>query len=223
LLLPLAALSLVGKKNFYYASVVYPVMVIIMATGLSSCRPSWLGRTLGVVTIIATWAQFSSRSLPTSTFPKSLSRVSWTGDAGPQKHLFQGIVPLNLGPRGPSDHDQAISLITRYIKEDSCACPDHVLYMGQGDPSDIHLSIAIVDPCISFSGWPRMDHPDSVGWVINESNGCSETPPPGLMKRGFEVIEANGQGEHCVALWKRTKREPQRFCGHRGSPPERSE
>ena len=219
LLLPLAALSLVGKKNFYYASVVYPAIVIIMATGLAQYRPPWLGRALAVVTIIATWAQFSSRSLPTSTFPKQLSAVSWTGDAGPQKHLFQGIVPLNLGPRGPSDHDQAISLITRYVTEDSCDCPNHVLYMGQGDPSDIHLSIAIVDPCISFSGWPRLDHPDSVGWVINESNGCAETPPPGLMKRGFEVIEATGQGEHCVALWKRTNREPKRFCGHRGSPP----
>ena len=223
LILPLAALSMVGKKNFYYAAVVYPVVVLILSVGLASFRPKWMGRTIGIVTLVLAWAQFSARSLPTSTFPEQLSRVNWTGDAGPQKHLFQGIVPLNLGPRGPTDHHEAISLITKRVQENSCACPNHVLYMGQGDPSDIHLSIAVNDPCISFSGWPRLEHPESVGWVLADSDGCTQKPPPVLQKFGFELVEAKGQGEHCVGLWQRTGREPHRFCGHRGSPPDRNE
>lgn len=219
LLLPLAALSLVGKKNFYYAAVVYPVVVLVLACGISVLRPKWLSRTVAIGVLVLTWAQFSSRSLPSSTFPSFLATIDWTGAAGPQKHLFQGIVPLHLGPRGPSDHHEAIEVILPKITSDSCACPNHVLYMGQGDPSDIHLSIAVRDPCISFSSWPRLDHPDSVGWVIAESNGCTQQPPPGLMKLGFTPTEAKGEGEHCVALWKRSNKEPHRFCGHRGSPP----
>jgi len=219
LLLPLVALSMVGKKNFYYAAIVYPVIVLILAAGLAAFRPKWIGRTIGIGALVVGWAQFSSRSLPTSTFPKQLARVHWTGEAGPQKHLFQGIVPLNLGPRGHTDHHKAITLITKNIEGDSCECPNHVLYMGQGDPSDIHLSIAVKDPCISFSGWPQLEHPDSVGWVLAESNECSQKPPPGLMKRGFELVEAKGDGENCVSLWKRSGKEPPRFCGHRGSPP----
>jgi hypothetical protein len=219
LIFPLAALSMVGKKNFYYAAVVYPVVVLILACGLSVFRPKWLGRVAGIAVLVIGWAQFSSRSLPTSTFPASLARMDWTGEAGPQKHLFQGIVPLHLGPRGPTDHNDAITLIQPKIAQDSCACPNHVLFMGQGDPSDIHLSLAVRDPCISFSNWPNLDHPDSVGWVIAESNGCSQRPPPALMKMGFDLTEAKGEGEHCVALWKRSNKEPRRFCGHRGSPP----
>jgi len=220
LLLPLAALSLVGKKNFYYAAVIYPVIPLVMGVGLASFRPKGVGALIGISTLIIGWAQFSSRSFPTSTFPTALSTVRWTGNAGPQKHLFQGIVPLHLGPKGPTDHREAIDMLGTQIQTDSCACPNHTLFIGRGDVSDLQLSMAVRDPCMAVSTWPRLDHPDSVGWVVVESDGCTDRPPPGLMKRGFSVVDARGTGEHCVALWKRDKRMPERFCGTRGSPPE---
>jgi len=220
LLLPLIALSMVGKKNFYYAAPVYPVIPLVVGIGFASFKPRAIGLILGIGTLVVSWAQFSARSLPTSTFPASLSSVEWTGAAGPQKHLFQGIVPLHLGPRGATDHFESIELLVPRIEEDSCACPNHTLFMGQGDASDLHLAMAVKDPCMALSTWPRLDHPDSVGFVVIESTGCKTKPPPILMRAGFDVIDAKGEGEHCVALWRRTKTEPPRFCGHKGSPPE---
>jgi hypothetical protein len=220
LLLPLAALSVVAKKNFYYAAPVYPVIPLIVGIGFAKFKPAAVGLILGIGTLVLSWAQFSARSLPSSTFPSSLSQVEWTGAAGPQKHLFQGIVPLHLGPRGTSDHHEGIELLVPRIKGDSCACPNHTLFMGQGDASDLHLALAVKDPCMALSTWPRLDHPDSVGFVVIESAGCKTRPPPILMKADFEIIDAKGEGEHCVALWRRTHSEPPRFCGHKGSPPD---
>ena len=219
LLLPLLALSLVGKKNYYYAAIIYPAIPLILAVGLSRMKPRFVGIGVGMATLLVGWAQFSARSLPTSTFPASLSRVNWNGEAGPQKHLFQGIVPLNLGPRGPSDHAEAIELLIPRLTEDSCNCPNQVLFMGRGDPSDLYMAAAMKDPCLALSPWPRLDHAESVGWVIAESTGCTTVPPPVLKRGRFELIEAKGSGEECVALWGRTAKTPERFCGSKGAPP----
>ena len=182
-------------------------------------KPRFVGIGVGMATLLVGWAQFSARSLPTSTFPASLSRVNWNGEAGPQKHLFQGIVPLNLGPRGPSDHAEAIELLIPRLTEDSCNCPNQVLFMGRGDPSDLYMAAAMKDPCLALSPWPRLDHAESVGWVIAESTGCTTVPPPVLKRGRFELIEAKGSGEECVALWGRTAKTPERFCGSKGAPP----
>jgi hypothetical protein len=220
LILPLAALSLVGKKNYYYASVIYPVLPLIIGIGFSRFRPRILGFFFGTSTLLVGWAQFSSRSLPQSTFPEQLTQVKWTGDAGPQKHLFQGIVPLNLGPRGPSQHHRAIELMRSQVNQSSCACPDHTVFMGQGDISDLHLALAVVDPCMAVSTWPQVDHAPSVGWIVIESPGCMKQPPPAFLKDGFDLQTASGSGNECVALYKRTGRRTKRFCGSRGSPPD---
>jgi hypothetical protein len=220
LLLPLAALSLVAKKNYYYAAIIYPTVPLILGVGLSVFKPRAVGILVGVCTLVTSWAQFSSRSLPTSTFPAALSQVRWTGDAGPQQHLFQGIVPLNLGPRGRTDHWEAIAMMTPRVETSSCSCPNHTLFMGKGDVSDLQLSLAVRDPCMSMSTWPRLDHPDSVGWVVVESPGCTDRPPPGLMAKGFSLVEAKGGNAHCVSLWARDAGTPGRFCGTLGSPPD---
>ena len=219
LILPLAALSLVGKKNYYYAAIMYPVIPLITAVGLSRFKPHGVGLLAGVVTLVVGWAQFSARSFPHSTFPSKLSTIKWTGDAGPQKHLFQGIVPLNLAPRGPSEHDRAIRLMNEQVTQSSCGCPDHTLFMGRGDISDLRLSLAITDPCMAVSTWPQLDHAPSVGWVVIESPGCTQTPPPAVAKDGFTLQTAAGTGNECVAIFKRTGSRTKRFCGSKGSPP----
>ena len=220
IVLPLLALSLVGKKNYYYAAVIYPAIPLITGLGLSHLRPGKLGSVLAVATLAVGWAQFSARSLPTSTFPQSLAQVNWTGAVGPQKHLFQGIVPLNLGPQGLSQHHRAISMMRAELQGDSCDCPNQTLFVGQGDISDLHLAMAVIDPCMAVSPWPRLDHPDSLGHVIVESEGCTAQPPPAVMKMGFTLASASGKGESCVAHWRRSPRGPKRFCGSRGSPPD---
>jgi len=220
LLLPLAVLSVVGKKNYYYAAIIYPVIPLITGIGLSRFRPHGVGIILGAGTLLVGWAQFSSRSLPNSTFPKRLATIQWTGEAGPQKHLFQGIVPLNLAPRGPSQHDRAIRLMQEQIDQPSCQCPNHTLFMGQGDISDLHLSLSMRDPCMAVSTWPRLDHAPSVGWIVIESTGCAKQPPPVLKKDGFTLQTAAGSGNECVAIYKRTGTHNKRFCGHLGSPPD---
>jgi len=220
IVLPLAALSMVGKKNYYYAAPIYPAIVIVLAGGLTSFRPRPLAVALSLATVATAWAQFSSRSLPSSTFPTALQSVDWTGAAGPQKHLFQGIVPLHLGPRGPTAHSTAISIMRERVKSDSCACPNHTVFAGQGDASDLHLSLAVSDPCMAVSTWPQLDHPDSVGWVVVESPGCSASIPPMLKRYDFSLVEARGGGERCVQLYQRGTSGQHRFCGHKGSPPE---
>ena len=63
------------------------------------------------------------------------------------------------------------------ITTDSCACPDQTL-IGQGDISDLHLALAVIDPCMAVSPWPRLDHPDSLGHVIVESQAAAQSPRP---------------------------------------------
>ena len=166
--------------------------------------------------MITSWLQFSARSLPTSTFPQALSRVDWTGSVGPQQHLFQGIVPLNLAPRGPSEIFKLNSLIAPQITAPSCDCPQHLVVHGEGDFSEIHLRLKMVDPCIAMSPGSRVDHPDSVGFVLTTQSACgSQTVPgQGIKLRYMEELQT-GQG--CAQLWQRRGR---RLCGTSGSPPD---
>jgi hypothetical protein len=218
--LPLLALGLVGKKNYYYAAIIYPAIPLVLGIGFARFKPRRAGLVLGLATLVAAWAQYSGRSLPTSTIPAFLSTMNWNGSVGPQQHLFQGIVPLNLGPRGPSEHDDAIQLSKAYFATPSCDCPQHLLFMGGGDPSDVNLSLAMTDPCLNLSRWPQLDHPQSVGWVIVNSDGCTGRPPDGALGSAFELVGARGEAEQCASLWKRGGTQIPRLCGHRGSPPD---
>ena len=96
--------------------------------------------------------------------------------------------------------------------------PNHTVFVGQGDASDLHLSLAVTDPCMAVSTWPQLDHPDSVGWVVVESPGCTRSIPPSLRRFDFSMVEARGGGERCVQLYQRGTRGQHRFCGHKGSP-----
>ena len=86
LILLLLALSLVGKKNYYYAAVV-PRHSAHDGGRAEPVQVRQARRRLAVATLAVGWAQYSARSPPTSTFPESPSRVNWTGAVGPQAPL----------------------------------------------------------------------------------------------------------------------------------------
>ncbi len=216
LLLPLLALSFVGKKNFYYASVVYPVVPLLLGLGLASLEKARVRVSLGAALLLVSWLQFSARSLPTSTFPRSLGTLDWTGAVGPQQHLFQGIVPLNLAPRGPSEISRLLQMLEPEITAESCDCPQHLVIHGQGDFSEIHLSLKMTDPCLAMSPGTRVDHPDSVGLVLTTQAVCGEETPPTSVVPLKRVLERE-TGPTCAQLWRRMGR---RLCGTVGSPPE---
>jgi hypothetical protein len=216
LLLPLLALGLVGKKNFYYAAIIYPAVPLVIGLGLGSLRHKRLQLSLAAGLLLLSWLQFSSRSLPTSTFPRALARVDWTGAVGPQSHLFQGIPMLNLAPRGPSPIDPIYQLIAPEITAPSCDCPQHLVVHGEGDFSEIQLRLKLVDPCITMSPGSRVDHPDSVGWVLTSQSACGSTTPPAGMPRIEQVSEVS-TGDGCAQLWRRSGR---RLCGTSGPPPD---
>jgi len=216
LVLPLVALAMVGKKNFYYAAVLYPVFPLVLGLGLAQLKQARLRVGLAAGLLLLTWLQFSARSLPTSTFPQALTTVDWTGSVGPQQHLFQGIVPLNLAPRGPSEIAPLHRMIAPNITAPSCDCPQHLVIHGEGDFSEIHLRLKMTDPCLAMSPGSRVDHPDSVGWVLTTQSACgSETPPTGVAPLMRVAERELGQG--CAQLWQRTGR---RLCGTSGSPPD---
>jgi len=216
LVLPLLALSLVGKKNYYYAGVIYPAIPLILGLGLAQLKSVQIRVGLAAAVLVVSWLQFSSRSLPTSTFPQSLTRVDWTGSVGPQQHLFQGIVALNLAPRGPSEIAPLLTMIQPQITESSCACPQHLVIHGEGDFSEIHLRLRMTDPCLAMSPGSRVDHPDSVGWVVTTRSACGQqTPPQGVAP--LDLTQELKMGEACAQLWQRGGR---RLCGTVGSPPD---
>jgi len=216
LILPLIALAMVGKKNFYYAAIIYPVPALVLGLGLGALKNKRLQLGLAGALLVTTWLQFSARSLPTSTFPRALASVDWTGSVGPQQHLFQGIVPLNLAPRGPSEVSKLHGMIAPKITASSCACPEHLVVHGEGDFSEIHLRLKLVDPCIAMSPGSRVDHPDSVGWALTTRSACGNqvAPGQGIPLRLTSEVET---GDGCAQLWQRTSR---RLCGTSGSPPD---
>jgi hypothetical protein len=216
LLLPLVALALVGKKNFYYAAVIYPGLALVLGLGLGALKHKRIPLGLATGLLLLGWMQFSSRSLPSSTFPKALGTVDWTGTVGPQQHLFQGIVPLNLAPRGPSEVAKLLPMLSPRITESSCDCPQQLVVHGQGDYSELLLRLKTVDPCLTMSAGSRVDHPDSVGWVLTTQSACGSTTAPAGVPRLQQVAEQQ-TGQGCAQLYKRTGR---RLCGTTGSPPE---
>jgi hypothetical protein len=216
LVLPLIALGFVGKKNFYYAAIIYPVVPLILGLAIAQWRPPRVRVPIAIGLLVLTWVQWSSRSLPTSTFPAALSRVDWTGALGPQAHLFQGIVPLHLGPRGRTTHATEIAMLQPLITTDSCACPQHLLVIGNSDFSDLALQLKMTDPCLTMSTYPRIDHPDSVGLVIESRARCGADSRPRIPFGPLRFIDERTGDGGCTKLWSRNVG---RLCGTRGSPP----
>jgi hypothetical protein len=218
LILPLLALGFVGKKNFYYAAIIYPVVPIVLGLVVAQWRPRQLRVGLAAVLLVLTWLQWSSRSLPTSTFPKALATVNWNGQLGPQAHLFQGMVPLHLGPRGPSPHARELTLLAPRVTTDSCDCPQQLMVMGNGDFSDLYLQLKMTDPCLTMSMHPRIDHPDSVGWVLETRAACGVKRAPKLGLGPLRLVDQIKRERTCSKLWRR---DGNRLCGTYGSPPNR--
>jgi hypothetical protein len=125
-------------------------------------------------------------------------------------------VPLNLAPRGPSEIAGLHQMIAPQITAPSCDCPQHLVVHGEGDFSEIHLRLKMVDPCLAMSPGSRVDHPDSVGFVMTTQARCGgETPPAGVP--GLQRLTERDTGQGCAQLWQRTGR---RLCGTTGSPPQ---
>ncbi len=215
--LPLLALGFVGKKNYYYAAVIYPVVPLILGLAVAQWRPSKLRVPAAIALLVLGWMQWSARSLPHSTFPAALSQVDWTGDLGPQAPLFQGVVPLNLGPRPGTRHAREIGLMKPLVTEPSCSCPQHLVVMGQGDFSDMFLQLKMTDPCLSMSTHPRIDHPDSVGWVLESRARCGTKEQPKMPFGPLRLFKELPGESGCTKLWVRSR---DRLCGSRGSPPD---
>jgi hypothetical protein len=90
--------------------------------------------------------------------------------------------------------------------------------MGSGDFSDLYLQLKMTDPCLTMSMHPAIDHPDSVGWVLETRAACGEKRPPKLGLGPLRFVEQIKREHTCSKLWRRGR---DRLCGTRGSPPNR--
>ena len=98
LILPLLALSLVGKKNYYYAAIIYPAIPLMTGVGLSQLRPKKLGAVLAIATLAVDFyisgvpvsrkldrsGGASEAPFPRHRAPKSRSKGAF---AAPPRHL----------------------------------------------------------------------------------------------------------------------------------------
>jgi len=217
LILPLLALSLIGKKNFYYAAIIYPVVPLILGLGLGQISRVWVRNGAAVLLLCISWIQFSARSMPATVWPEALTEVNWNGSMGPQEHLFQGVVPLNLGPSGPSSISRLTGMVAPEVIGSSCDCPQQLVVHGQGDFAEIQLSLKMIDPCLNMANAGQVDHPPSVNWVLSARSRCGDDTAPGSAEIPTRKIREIRIDNGCAQLWERTS---ERLCGHAGSPPD---
>ncbi len=158
---PLLVLSLIPKKNFYYASVVHPALPIILAAGIATI--SWRrvrGMAAGGILLVA-MIQLLQRS-----FPRILGHVPLPTVAAPAWQagdpyfggLFQGTDHnLYLGPRPDCWAAATAEFVAEYVSGDSCEMPQDLFLLGFRSEAELLLELMARVPCLRVEarGWER--------------------------------------------------------------------
>ena len=208
LLVPLAVLSFVGKKQAFYAYLVLPVVPAITALGLCTFRGRW-GRAvswlLGAVLVgSATW-QWTDRSFP----GPAPSTRAWEGPAFDQERYLQMPYELVLEPSLADPQRPWRALLEAAPPPDTC--PDELLiWVLATEPSwePIEAELLGYSRCATMVTWPaEVARVPDVVWVdlYNDGTGC--VPGPGRWTAAWEALQDHtwrfvGQAEGCRTAWE---------------------
>ena len=188
LLIPTLALSLLAKKNFYYLSVIYPVLPVLLALGVAGLPGRWLRAGVGVTLISLGLIQVGARSFPDSLLGQKMAKVDWIRGSEDFGGIFQTVDhKLELAPMTRPGLASIVVELQRTIPV-SCACSIGVL--GQVDEMELALRLAGDRACMPVQRLAsRTEYKGLAAIVIPTADGRGEAP----VIHGFSVMaEADG-------------------------------
>ncbi len=144
---PLLLLSLIPKKNFYYVAVLYPVLPLVLALGISRLRPTWLAVLASLSLCGYAGLELLGRSLP-GLLPLAVD-TRQAGDNTLGGLMQSSDYELDISPVTESSLGALAGLLDRGLEAlpDSCRCPYAVATQGVGDPWSLWLRVAGTPPC----------------------------------------------------------------------------
>lgn len=155
-LLPLLALSLLPKRNYYYLSVIWPVLPLILALGVAALplgrRLGWLRGGVGVALVGLGLVQHLDRVEPRALHAGWAAQERWMGGTEDWGRAFQtsdqhlSIAPVQRPWIAPLAAEVAAAASA--VPLDPCVCPVAALLEGGLSDKDVALALLPHAPCL---------------------------------------------------------------------------
>ncbi len=183
LLGPIVPLSLIAKKNWYYAAVVFPVLPLLVALGLALLPWRRVAFAMGALLLAATgWAFWQASFVPGGT-------PAWYRYTLPDG-AFQTQPGTSLTPEPWSRHQRHTALLRAALPGSSCPEGVTVGQLPDGYANDMVFALKDLDPCLDFRLHAETRDFD---WLFIGDFHCTPRPerapgpPPEDAPRPFQV------------------------------------
>ncbi|MFH1463648.1 MAG: hypothetical protein ABIO70_04605 [Pseudomonadota bacterium] len=223
LLLPLAAFSLIAKKNPYYINLCLPAAALLLGLGLTSVRRWGLGIALVAVTLTLGELQWLSRSFTEAGRWRQIAAYRQIPDA---EWVFQTPVRPVIHPTRVFRHGREWRMLRDRVHDSPCRGLDgpRIGVLGIGDHEDLRLALAMTDPCVgAIATWPELREHEYPRWTMVTDPSCgpgaaADDPPASppewwpevqeLERRPWiKVVAVDRSASPCLTLYD-SRREP---------------
>lgn len=170
LLLPLAAFSLLAKKNPYYIGPSLPAAALVLGLGLPRLRRP--GVAIAIAVVAAGGVQWAARSLPGFRCPLPFVPYRLIPDA---ERVFQAPIVPSIAPERAFANARVLDLLRPHVRDSACALPiaRRLWVLAPGDHQDVRLALALQDPCVGNIGsWPETGEIGLARWVVVADPTC---------------------------------------------------
>ncbi len=164
-LLPLAALTLIAKKNWYYVAVIFPVMPLLAALGLRALpwRAARVGAGLALVLAAGWgWWQASLGSGAPAWYRRPLEDPALQSPATP-----------TILPEPVFRYARQEALLRGALSGSSCPEGQSIGQLPDAPSEDLVLALKDLDPCLESHLWAQSQDFD---WLIHGDPHCEIQP-----------------------------------------------
>jgi len=203
LAIPLLVLSLLPKKNHYYASVLIPVLPVVLGLGVAALPGRWLRRGIAVGVLGIASVQLLARTMPEGAVAKALGPVAWQGGDPTWGRVFQtSDGDMDLAP-DPDDQGAEVlaAAVVRATDAGACGCGLAVRTRGRGPWSGTNLHLLSQRPCLPVKQGGRLDQ----AAVLLVSGEEPETDAGSLERAGLPLTEQIQTPQGIVRVHARTR------------------
>jgi hypothetical protein len=210
-LIPLIALSLLPKKNHYYASVLLPALPLVLGLGVASLPGRWLRRGAAVVVVGLATVQLLARSAPDGPVARALGPVEWqVGDATWGRVFQTSDGDMALAP-DPDDRGAAriAASVGRAAPAGTCGCGLAVRTRGRGPWSGTNLHLLATHPCLPVKQGGHLDN----AAVLLVSEDARDADQAALERMGLPLVDQVQTGSGLVRVHARPTGWVEGRCG----------
>ena len=210
-LFPLIALSLLPKKNHYYASVLLPALPLVLGLGVAALPGRWVRRGVACAIVLVATTQLIARTDPAGPVSRAVGPVSWQGGDATWGQVFQtsdGDMKLapDLDDRGAPSLAEATM---RAWPRDWCGCGVATRTRGPGPWSAVNLYTLGERPCLPVKqGGPLHD-----AAVVLVSEDVRGEDVDSLTREGLPHVDTVWAGDAQVRVHARPDAWAEARCG----------